>query len=379
MRSGEITSDGAAIRIAGKNITLERLNMHDNGQDVIQGISGNRPILDLVIKESWLYNERVHDLNRRDLYSSYMLEHLQRNGKPLGFNEPCAHADAIQIFANGNNRGLTIDSSIIGPNLRQGIISGNDGYFTNVTIHNSLFYGLPNGANIRFQQGNEDGITVTNTTFAGGGAWEQLYIKSKNITFRNSLFVNNRLNLNQTAHIESDNCTASFVATKNGSTISFGTASNLQFADEASGDYRLTGQSACQGIGSTIGSAAQLVNLIQGNAPSPAVSTAPSPTLPVTPAPLSASPGQLTPTNPQEFPSFTPEPQPSGSVGPSPSCPQKSKGDADCNNKVTLTDIEIWRSEFIEPNGSVPFRADFNDDGRVTLVDMQIWQDAFLN
>jgi len=56
-------------------------------------------------------------------------------------------------------------------------------------------------------------------------------------------------------------------------------------------------------------------------------------------------------------------------------CPQKPKGDANCDNKITLLDFEIWREE--AKDGKTPTQADFNQDGVINDLDYQIWQDNF--
>ncbi|MFW5703671.1 MAG: hypothetical protein ACOCXQ_02450 [Patescibacteria group bacterium] len=58
-------------------------------------------------------------------------------------------------------------------------------------------------------------------------------------------------------------------------------------------------------------------------------------------------------------------------------CPRKGQGDANCDNKVKLDDLEIFRQEL---NGEVDGnRADFNEDGKHDLVDFWIWRVGFLS
>jgi len=61
---------------------------------------------------------------------------------------------------------------------------------------------------------------------------------------------------------------------------------------------------------------------------------------------------------------------------PDPRCPQKSRGDADCDNKITIYDFAIWKDEFINKRG---FRADFDRKRGVTINDFGIWKVGFLN
>ena len=60
-------------------------------------------------------------------------------------------------------------------------------------------------------------------------------------------------------------------------------------------------------------------------------------------------------------------------------CPLKSKGDADCDGKVSLTDLEIWTREFLGERKTS--QANFDGSKQlppVTLQDLQIWQDTYL-
>ncbi len=79
----------------------------------------------------------------------------------------------------------------------------------------------------------------------------------------------------------------------------------------------------------------------------------------------------ITPT-PTKIPTKTPTPGPSNTIVPtSATCTKKTKGDANCDNSITLTDFEIWRSEFIK---NALTKADFNDDRKINLFDFEIWR-----
>ncbi len=60
---------------------------------------------------------------------------------------------------------------------------------------------------------------------------------------------------------------------------------------------------------------------------------------------------------------------------PGANCQYKSKGDANCDNKVNTDDFNIWRSDFLQNWHD----ADFNGDGKATTDDFNIWRDGFLN
>lgn len=59
-------------------------------------------------------------------------------------------------------------------------------------------------------------------------------------------------------------------------------------------------------------------------------------------------------------------------INPTGGCTQKSRGDADCDNKITLLDFEIWRREI---TGALATKlADFDGKDGVTLIDFTIWR-----
>lgn len=53
------------------------------------------------------------------------------------------------------------------------------------------------------------------------------------------------------------------------------------------------------------------------------------------------------------------------------SCEKKSQGDADCNNRINLSDLSYWQIDY-ETKGKQ--YADFNGDGSVGLIDYNIWR-----
>ena len=64
---------------------------------------------------------------------------------------------------------------------------------------------------------------------------------------------------------------------------------------------------------------------------------------------------------------------------PAPYCYLKTKGDADCDNKITLLDFNIWNREFVDgTNGIATGKvSDFNRDGIISIVDFNIWKTNF--
>ncbi len=103
--NGTWRSDNAGLRLGGMNITLERMVIHDNGQDAIQSLSGNNNISNFRLEQSWLYNGRQHPtVNESANY--------------------CTHTDGIQVYAGGTISGISITESVIGPGFTQNVILG---------------------------------------------------------------------------------------------------------------------------------------------------------------------------------------------------------------------------------------------------------------
>lgn len=122
--NGSWNSDFPGIRVAGKNITFERMLVHDNGQDAFQSLFGENNLENLVIRQSWLHNARVHP-----------------NG-PESFNF-CTHTDGLQIYDGDETSGVLFEETIIGPGLTQGVLLGGVdeptlANVTNVTFRNVL-------------------------------------------------------------------------------------------------------------------------------------------------------------------------------------------------------------------------------------------------
>lgn len=118
--------DEPGVDLTGRHITFERVIVHDNGQDAF--MSGGI-IEDITLRRVWLYNRRPHPIETDDVWNY------------------CTHSDGVQIFHGGNQYGLVVEDSIIGPGFMQGLLLGQYGSETqvatihNVTISNTLIVG----------------------------------------------------------------------------------------------------------------------------------------------------------------------------------------------------------------------------------------------
>jgi hypothetical protein len=120
--------------------------------------------------------------------------------------------------------------------------------------------------------------------------------------------------------------------------------------------------------------------------PVPSITTIPTTNPSVTVVPSGGVTQGVSPSitvNPSITTAVTTVPSPTtASVTPNPSvtvsaaCPRKPEGDANCDNKINLVDLEIWTREFL---GDKSLNADFNGNNGVTLVDLQIWQTTYLS
>jgi len=127
--SGWATSS-PGIWMRGHDLTFSRLLIHDNGQDDIQdGDLSGVGQFNVMVTDSWLYFSR---------------ENPDQPG--WGFNtgnhQLCTHPDGIQTWDGGTQSQLTVQNSLIGPYLGQGVYpadSGTGAKWNNVTLTNLLF------------------------------------------------------------------------------------------------------------------------------------------------------------------------------------------------------------------------------------------------
>ncbi len=126
-KDGSWTSDLPGIRLAGRNIAVERAIIHDCGQDCIQ--SGG--VSNFALRRSWLYNSRPHPTDPAE-----------------PFNWP-THSDGLQIYGGHRQDGVLVEDCIVGPGFNQGLILGDGNSYPgepwavvdDVTVRNSTFVG----------------------------------------------------------------------------------------------------------------------------------------------------------------------------------------------------------------------------------------------
>ena len=173
-------SDEEGITGSGTGLVFERLLVHDNGQDQYQ-TGYKAPVREVVFRRVWLYNQRPHPTVA---------------GEPFNY---CTHSDGIQYFGDLAHEGLTLEDSIVGPGLMQGVILGETGRVDRVTVRNVLFVGHHGGSdNAAFLTkdglSGRDGYVFDHITVVRdkGSDWWSIYAPGDGYEVRDSLFVGGR-------------------------------------------------------------------------------------------------------------------------------------------------------------------------------------------
>ncbi len=172
--------DQPAITGSGSALLFERLILHDNGQDAFQ-TGYARPVNDAVFRRIWFYNQRPH---------------------PTVHDEPfnyCTHSDGIQFYGDLTHQNITIEDSLVGPGLMQGVILGDIGRINYVVVRNSLFIGYHGsvgnaGFLIKDTLAQHDGYVFYHVTVARdvGDKWWSIYAPGSEYQVYDSLFVGGR-------------------------------------------------------------------------------------------------------------------------------------------------------------------------------------------
>ena len=236
-RSGE-----QGIRLAGYNHIFERLIVHDNGQDEIQ--SGAR-IGNFTLRESWLYNSRPHP-----------------DDPSRSFNM-CTHSDGIQLWTGGDQSGVTVERSMLGPGLMQGLLLGEGSTKTvvnDVVVRDSLFVGASN-ASIHTQNSEPKNWLLERVTSIRpvDQKNQNIFYTGTGLTIRDSLFIGGMSMYVPKDGDYSNNCQWNVSGTKVGEKVNPQLDSQPDGTDMtrlAEGNYK-PGVTEC--IGSSLTSAQQLI------------------------------------------------------------------------------------------------------------------------
>lgn len=243
-------TDQPGVRLGGRDVTFQRVIIHDNGQDAFQSLWDENNIENFRLEQSWLYNGRVHPTV--DESANY-----------------CTHTDGLQIYDGGVISGITISETIIGPGFTQGIILGQtptssgswadvqdvllqDVLFSKAADNNILGYRETDTQNWRLNH-----VTVHCPKTKG----HCVTLENANHSVTNSIFVGSRVTFKDGLETFTNNCRWQTTG------FDIGVEADPQFTavsdtDHFSlDDYTVSAASPCYTAGSRLTSVAQLLSL----------------------------------------------------------------------------------------------------------------------
>lgn len=244
---------GDGVNLFGSNLTFEQMDIHDNGDDALEG----GYISNITILHSWLHETR---------------EDPTQPGLPF---DQCIHQDGIQVWGGGVQSGVLIEDSVFGPGLKEGAIIGQSAVganagaeVNNVIIRNSLF--LNKVINVMgYASVKEHHWMLDHDTIVSPGYAIAIWVEGSEHVVTNSIFYGGQILLPDGLAASSGNCqwrTNHDTSTVVGITAdpafitdasSFGDSTPL--AQLAAGNYSLRPGSPCTGKGASITSVAQLI------------------------------------------------------------------------------------------------------------------------
>ncbi len=259
---------GDGVAVAGSHLTFEQMDIHDNADDNFEP----GPVNTMTIEHSWLHETR---------------EDPTRSGLP--WNQ-CVHQDGFQIWTGGVQGGITIQDSVLGPGLMDGVILGQTptnpyagATVNNVTLKNDLILDMTANNILGYPQISSQSWTIQNVTSftiapnVDGNTPNNIFLEGAGHGVTNSIFYGGHIAL-PTGSTTSGNCLFSTsgntvllnrqnVELINGQAVdpkfvtdvsAFTNATPL--ATLANANFALQATSPCNGTGSSIASVAQLIN-----------------------------------------------------------------------------------------------------------------------
>lgn len=244
---------GDGVNLFGSNLTFEQMDIHDNGDDALEGAD----IKNITILHSWLHETR---------------EDPTQQGLPF---DQCVHQDGIQVWGGGVQSGVLIEDSVLGPGLKEGTIigqtpgDGNEGaVVNNVTITNTLF--LNKVINVMgYSYLKEQHWMLDHDTIVSPGNAIGIWVEGTGHVVTNSIFYEGQIILPDGLAASSGNCQWN---TNHNTTAIIGNTADPEFVTDASsfddstplariaaGNFSPRPGSPCAGKGSSITSVAQLI------------------------------------------------------------------------------------------------------------------------
>ena len=292
--------DRQGLGLAGSDHLLDRLIIHDNGQDSIQQVGYKFPINNVTLKNSWLYNERKDP-----------------SGQVWNY---CVHPDGIQIYGGGDSYNITVADSVIGPGFMHGVLLGDSNAVVhNVTIRNSLLFGAGNlniSTNSKITKTANNWLIENVTSDKPNRGYGNILFRvpaggdGSQLTIRNSILTGGyRLDVPTNGNYDESNYyygiqTATDVGIEADPKY---THHNSYGAISLEANFTLAPSSPASGKGSKITSVVQLLSVLDSNQNSTDIPPKTEPT---------KSPATTTPA-PSPLPSVKPKPSPTISTLPS--------------------------------------------------------------
>jgi hypothetical protein len=211
------TADGPGIAISGDSIVLEQLDIHNDGQDAIQG--GN--VTNLVLQDSYLH----------DHY--------------------CSHPDGIQLY-KGKNSNITIRRNLFTTGFLQAIFLGEqnpalDSTTSDVEIYYNIIQDTHYGI-VSNHHSNQNWKVYNNTIVDIEHEGIDLYASAGGMEFRNNILYNGSYVIQNGVQSNNIYFDVPYAPGDNGSKHT-----DPQFIDKATGNYRLAPSSPAIDAGQDVG------------------------------------------------------------------------------------------------------------------------------
>lgn len=274
LSDGTWEPDFPAVELSGvtNNLTFDRVNFHDNGQDNFQGGGG---INNFTVTNSWLHYTRSMPNIPGESYNL------------------CTHNDGLQIFGSTAGSNVTFENDIIGPGITNGVIL--QPTVTSLVLRNVLI--LDPGSNATITNSDQSAHwMIDHVTIIGQS--DNLTLGGTGHIITNSIFYDGYLLLNNGVASSSNNCLWRVVQSQGairGQTVDPQFRTNLsaypahttdmtQFPPLTTlqnGDFSPQSGSPCHGLGSAVTSISSFLQ----NIGAPRIVPTPKPTHTPTVAP----------------------------------------------------------------------------------------------
>lgn len=230
-------TDGPGVRLGGKNLTFERMVIHDNGQDAFQASWDYFTEKNLVVRQSWLYNGRNHSEYR------------------ASWNW-CTHTDSLQIYEGEVVSDILFEEVFIGPGFTNSLIMGDKQggtYIENLTMRDVVI-SKPDDNGLNLYIGPSQNVLLEHVTFDCQNTYFNcLRMRGTGHQIVNSLFIGGNSAVTDGTIIRDEgNCHQDLTGLTVGEESSLKFQRNVPDQFMTKDNYTLAPDSACIGKGSRI-------------------------------------------------------------------------------------------------------------------------------